>query len=94
VQFRTDRRIQYPPASEAMGPGSLVKVTTSSSGGDVVTIAYVVSEQDPDRAVEIIKSKIARQTDEVIAVSRISEELLRALGVASGEFMRADGHSL
>jgi heptaprenylglyceryl phosphate synthase len=77
-----------------MGLGSLVRVTTPSSGGEVVTIAYVVSEQDADRAVNIIKSKIARHTDEVMAVSRVSEELLKALGVAPGEFTRADGHPL
>jgi len=59
----------------------------------VVTIAYVVSEQDADRAANIIKSKIAQPTDEVMAVSHVSEELLRALGVAPGEFTRADGHS-
>jgi uncharacterized iron-regulated protein len=72
--------------------GNLVKVSTASSDGAVVTIAYVVSEQDAVRAVNIIKNKIAQVTDEVIAVSRISEELLQALGVAPGEFTRADGH--
>ena len=78
--------------SEAMEIGNLVKVSTPSSGGAVVTIAYVVSEQDAVRAVNIIKSKIARLTDDVMAVSRVSEELLNALGVAPGEFTRADGH--
>jgi hypothetical protein len=73
-----------------MGPGFLVKVTTQPSGG---TIAYVVSEQDSDRAVNIVKSKVAQFTDEVVVVSRVSEELLYALGVAPGHFMRADGHA-
>jgi hypothetical protein len=76
-----------------MGLGCLVKVTTPSSGGALVTIAYVVSEQDAVRAVNIIKSKIARLTDEVVVVSRVSEELLHALGVTPGEFTRADGHN-
>ncbi len=80
-------------ASAAMGPGCLIKVTTPSAGErGLATIAYVVSEQDADRAVNIIKSKIARFADEVVVVSRVSEELLRALGLASGDFMRADGH--
>ena len=74
-----------------MGPGNLVKVRTPSSGGAVVTTAYLVSEQDATRAVNIIKSKIAPRTDEVMAVGRVSEELLNALGVAPGEFTRADG---
>ena len=78
-------------ASAVMGLGSLVKVTTPSSGGGFVTTAYVVSEQDAGVAVNIIKSKIALIADEVIVVSRVSEELLKALGVAPGEFIRADG---
>jgi hypothetical protein len=57
-----------------------------------MTIAYVVSERDADGAVNIIKRKIAQLTDEVIAVSRVSEELLHALGVEPGGFTRADGH--
>jgi hypothetical protein len=79
--------------SAVMGLGCLVKVTTPSSGGALVTIAYVVSEQDAVRAVNIIKSKIARLTDEVVVVSRVSEELLHALGVTPGEFLRADGRN-
>jgi hypothetical protein len=75
-----------------MGLGNLVKVRTPASGGGVETIAYVVSEQNADRAVNIIKNKIARLTDEVMAVSRVSEELLNALGVPPGGFKRADGH--
>jgi hypothetical protein len=75
-----------------MGPGYLVKVTTPSSGGRLVTIAYVVSERDADGAVNIIKHKIAQRADEVVAVSRVSEQLLHALGVEPGGFTRADGH--
>jgi hypothetical protein len=75
-----------------MGLGCLIKVTTASSGGiALATTAYVVCEQDADRAVNIIKSKIARLADEVVVVSRVSEELLRALGLAPGDFTRADG---
>ena len=78
-----------------MGLGCLIKVTTPSSGGrGLATTAYVVSEQDADRAVNIIKSKIARLADEVVVVSRVSEELLRALGLAPGDFTRADGRQL
>lgn len=75
-----------------MGLGCLVKVTTSSSGAGLVTMAYVVSEHDADRAVNIIKSKIAQLADEVVVISRVSEELLHALGVEPGDFMRADVH--
>jgi hypothetical protein len=74
-----------------MGLGCLVRVTTPSSGGELVTIAYVVSEQDADRAINIIKSRIAQLADEVVVVSRVSEELLNALGIAPGDITRADG---
>jgi hypothetical protein len=80
-----------------MGLGCLVKVSTPASGvGQVptaqVTIAYVVSEQDAGRAIKIIKSKIAPRADEVVFVSRVSEELLNALGIRPGDFTRADGY--
>ena len=74
-----------------MGLGSFVRVTTPSSGGGSVTFGYLVAEQDADRAVNIIKSKIAKLTDEVVVISRVSEELLAFLGVAPGEIRRADG---
>ena len=80
-----------------MGLGCLVKVSTPSSGaGQVpathVTIAYVVSEQDAGRAINIIKSKIVPRVEEVVFVSRVSEELLNALGIRPGDFARADGY--
>jgi hypothetical protein len=78
--------------SAAMALGCLVKVTTRLPSAGPVATAYVVSEQDADRAINIIKGKIATPTDEVVVVSRVSEELLHALGVAPGGFTRADGH--
>jgi len=75
-----------------MGIGCLVKVTTPSSDDELLSIAYVVFEQDADRAINIIKSKIAQIADDVVVVSRVSEELLCALDVAPGGFKRADGY--
>jgi hypothetical protein len=75
-----------------MGLGCLIKVSTSSSSAGQDTTAYLVSEQDADRAVNIIKSKINPRADEVVFVSRVSEELLNALGVRPGDFRRADGY--
>ena len=77
-----------------MGLGCLVKVSTSTppSGAEQVTIAYLVSEQDADRAINIINGKIARRAEEVVFVSRVSEELLNALGIEPGNFTRADGY--
>jgi hypothetical protein len=81
-------------ASAAMALGCLVKVTTRSSGARLVETAYVVSEHDADRAVNIIKSRIAALSDEVVVVSHVSEELLHALSVAPGGFTRADGRGV
>jgi ribose 1,5-bisphosphokinase PhnN len=75
-----------------MGPGRLVKVTKPSSSATDSMIAYVVSEENAVDAVNIIKREIAQSTDEVVAVSRVSEELLKALSIPPGEFKRADGH--
>jgi hypothetical protein len=74
--------------------GCLVKVTTRSSGAALVETAYVVSEHDADRAVNIIKSNIAMLSDEVEVISRVSEQLLHALSVAPGGFARADGREM
>ena len=74
-----------------MGAGCLITVRTPSLVGEFVTVGYLVAEQDTDQAVRIIKSNIARTADEVVAVSRVSEELLAALGVRPGGFTRADG---
>jgi hypothetical protein len=73
-----------------MGPGRLVNVKTPSPGGEFVTVGYVVAEQDANRAIKIIESKIAKLADEVVAICRVSEELLNGLGLPPGEFMRAD----
>jgi hypothetical protein len=75
-----------------MGLGCLVKVLTPSLGAGLSMTAYVVSEQDADRAVNIVKSKISPRANEVVFVSRVSEELLNALGVRPGDFRRADGY--
>jgi hypothetical protein len=75
-----------------MGLGCLIKVSTQSSGVGAVTTAYVVSEQDADRAINIVKSKLAPRADDVVFVSRVSEELLLALRVEPGDFTRADGY--
>src|ERR1700733_15540203 len=80
-------------ASQVMGAGYLITVRTPSLVGEAVTVGYLVAEQDADRAVRIIERNIAKATDRVVAVSRVSEELLGVLGVRRGSFMRAAGRS-
>ena len=74
-----------------MGAGCLITVRTPALVGESVAVGYLVAEQNTDRAVRIIGSNVAKTTDEVVAVSRVSEELLVVLGVPPGNFTRADG---
>jgi hypothetical protein len=62
-------------------------------GGAFITVGYLVAEQDSDRAIKIVTNKIAKHADEVVAVCRVSEDLLNALHIPPGEFMRADPHT-
>lgn len=80
--------------SPAVGFGCLVTVISRSSGGKSVTVSYLVAADDADRAVTIIKRNIAKTTDEIVVVSRVSEELLGVLGLSPGNIMRADGRPL
>ena len=89
MQFYTDQHIQRAQHRELWG---LIKVSIPSSGTGQVTTAYLVSEQDVSRAINIIKNKINPRADDVVFVSRVSEELLNALGVGPGDFRRADGY--
>jgi hypothetical protein len=49
---------------------------------------YIVAVADADRTVQIIRSKIADLTDDVEDLGRVSQALVRALKLASGEFAR------
>jgi hypothetical protein len=80
-------------ASQVMGAGCLITVMTPSLAGEFMTVGYLVAERDKDLAVRIIKRNIAKPTDKVVAVSRVSAELLDVLGVRPGSFTRADGRS-
>lgn len=80
-------------ASLVMGAGCLITVRTPSLVGEFVTVGYLVAEQDTERAVGIIVRSIAKTADKVVAVSRVSEELLDVLGVRPGSFTRADGRT-
>jgi hypothetical protein len=56
------------------------------------SIAYIVAISDPADAIEMIRSKVADPDDKVEDIGRVSEELLKALRLEPGGFMRADGH--
>jgi len=71
-----------------MGYGRLVRVTAKSpDGGDLQPVVYVVAVEDPARAVKIVGAE-AQVNANVEALGRASEELLSALKLAPGQFIR------
>jgi hypothetical protein len=71
-----------------MGYGRLVKVTAKSSGGDdLPPIVYVIAVEDPAKAVKIIGAEVQVNAN-IEASGRVSQELLNALKLAPGQFIR------
>jgi hypothetical protein len=65
-------------------PGRLILV--SKQGTDQQSVAYIVAEEDSEKAVDLVRSKIAQPDDEVMSLAaRISDELLSALSLSAGE---------
>lgn len=59
--------------------------------GDPKSIAYIVASADPAEAVDLIRAKIAQPDNEVEDLGKVSDSLVRALGIASGEMVPLDG---
>jgi hypothetical protein len=71
-----------------MGYGRLVRVTAKSpDGGNLQPVVYVVAVEDPAKPVKIIGAEIQVNAN-VEALGRASEELLNALKLAPGQFIR------
>jgi hypothetical protein len=80
-----------PPSSRSRMTsfGRLVRVRCGESR--VFLAAYIVAEPNAAKAVDRIRTKIAGPADAVEDLGRVSEALLRALQVAPGDFVFADG---
>jgi hypothetical protein len=70
-----------------MGYGRLIRV--SKHQGDPSAIAYIVAVADSALAVDLIRANIAGPHDHVEELGRVSDELLCALRLGPGEFVRA-----
>jgi hypothetical protein len=71
-----------------MGYGRLVRVTAKSAdGGDLQPVVYVVAVEDPAKAVNIVGAEVQVNAN-IEALGRASEELLNALKLAPGQFIR------
>jgi integrase len=78
-----------------MGYGRLIRV--SKHQGDQSAIAYIVAASDSVLAMDLIRAKVAGPDDHVEDLGRVSDALLSALQLRSGEFVRAaaaHGHNL
>lgn len=72
-----------------MGYGRLVRVTAKSPhGGDLQPVFYVVAVEDPARAVKIVGGEVQVNAN-IEAFGRASKELVNALRLAPGQFIRA-----
>lgn len=71
-----------------MEDGRLVRVARYR--GDAKAVAYIVAISNPSRAVDLIRQKAADPADEIQDLGRVSANLLIALRLLPGEFIRAD----
>lgn len=60
--------------------------------GDRSPILYIVAVSKADQAVEIIRSKVADNGDEVEDLGRVAGFLVQAFNLAPGEFIRVDAN--
>jgi hypothetical protein len=66
-------------------------IRTSDNRGTRKAVAYIVALSDATQAIELIRSKVGAPDDTVEDMGRVSEELLKALRLRPGGFVRADG---
>ncbi len=73
-----------------MGEGRLIRLT----GGEAAptkSAAYIVAESDKAKALAIILESVAKPGDDIQDIGKVSEQLVAALALASGEFSTVDG---
>lgn len=68
--------------------GRLIRVRKLN--GDPKGTAYVVAIQEPIAAVRLIQRRVAEPHDQIEDLGRVSDALLKTLGLSEGEFVRAD----
>jgi hypothetical protein len=66
--------------------GRLVRVR--GYRGDPQTISYIVAVPEAERAIELLRSAIGKDGDEITDLGRISTELLKALDLQAGDIKR------
>ena len=72
-----------------MEDGRLIRV--GKYRGDANAIIYIVAISNPTKAVDRIRDNTANTADEIQDLGRVSANLLAALKLLPGEYIRADG---
>jgi hypothetical protein len=70
-----------------MGFGRMIRVR--SRRGDPDATVYVVAESDAAKAIDILKAAIVGSFDEYEDLGRVTDQLLSALSLAPGQFIRS-----
>jgi hypothetical protein len=70
-----------------MSEGRLIRV--GKNRGDVKAVSYIVAIGNAVEALALIRSQASTPNDEIEDLGRVSRELLVALRLGSGQFMRA-----
>lgn len=68
--------------------GRLIRVT--GYRGDENAIGYLVAVSDAAKAIELLRSKLGASTDQLEDGGPVSGDLIKALGILPGEFIRTD----
>jgi hypothetical protein len=69
-----------------VGFGRLIRIRTHRSGADATI--YVVAEAEVDKAIAILQRAISQPNSEYEDLGRVSDTLLTALSLQSGQFTR------
>jgi hypothetical protein len=70
-----------------MSEGRLIRV--GKNRGDVKAVCYIVAIENAVEALALIRSQASTPNDEIEDLGRVSRELLVALRLGCGQFMRA-----
>ena len=84
--FAPTVRVKRKVTEERMDYGRLIRVRKYE--GDP-WVAYIVALADPDKAIELIRSHVAGPDDQVEDLGRVTDSLLMALKLGTGQYMSA-----
>jgi hypothetical protein len=73
---------------KAMERGRLIRV--AKYRGDPSTVSYIVALPDAGTAIDLMREKVGGQGDAFEDLCRVSDDLLKALNLQSGGYIRVD----